>query len=86
MTFDSIPARGFSVTPPKTGIQCGAVMKVAEIAPPASGRLQVEQSVDADTLVNLRCADFASRVIVRENDRPSIFIHFTNGHSFILAA
>jgi hypothetical protein len=66
VTFDAIPAPGFSVTPPKSGIECGGIVKVVvEYAPPASSLLQVGQWVVADTAVNLKCADFARKVPVR---------------------
>lgn len=40
-------------------------MKVAEIAPLASGLGQIGQWVVADPAVNLRCAEFATNVLVR---------------------
>jgi hypothetical protein len=61
--FDPTPVTGFSVTPPKSRIECGGVVKVVmEIAPPASSRLQVGQSVVADTVVMMMCAGFTWKV------------------------
>jgi hypothetical protein len=66
ITFDPIPTPGFSVTPLKSGIECGGVVKVVvDYAPPASSLLQVGQWVVADTAVTLKCADFARKVPVR---------------------
>ena len=66
LTFDNIQTPGFTVNPPKSGIEAGGSTKVTiEYTPPATSLLQVGQWVVADTAVTLKCADFSRKVPVR---------------------
>lgn len=65
-SFDPISVPGFTVTPMKSSVEAGGVVKVTiEYAPPANSLLQVGQWVVGETGLALKCGDFNRKIPVK---------------------
>lgn len=65
-SFDPISVPGFTVTPMKSSVEAGGVVKVTiEYAPPANSLLQVGQWVVGETGLQLKCGDFNRKIPVK---------------------
>ena len=62
-SIDNLPTPGFTITPQKSSIECGGVVKaIIEFSPPTSSLFQAGQWVIAESNINLKCAEFQRKV------------------------